>query len=153
MDTAEIEAAYRDLLAAAEADTAALAAEARSAVDWTLSHIALSDRILAAAARDVLTGVPPVVDNSSAMDEAAIAALIASTSHRRRIDMVRRNAADLASVIRTIPNHAAATPVLLRLTNREGRTFPDQHLPWGDLVGLRATEHIPGHTARLAALS
>ncbi|RKT86945.1 hypothetical protein SAMN05421805_12429 [Saccharopolyspora antimicrobica] len=150
MDTAEIDAAYRNLLSIAESIAAP---NERSLVDWTLSHIALSDRILAGTARDVLAGVPPVVDNRSAMDDATITALIASTSHDQRVDMVRRNAADLASAIRAIPARAAATPVLLRLVDREGRSLPEQCLPWSDLVELRATEHIPGHAARLATHS
>lgn len=81
----------------------ARAPEARSGIDWTLSRIALSDRILAAAARDVLTGLSPVVDNREAMDNAAITALIASTTRIQRVDLVRRNAGDLSAALKTIP--------------------------------------------------
>lgn len=155
MDATELDVAYRHLLTAAEAisDTAPLAADARSAIDWTLSHIALSDRILAAAAREVLSGLPATVDNRDAMEDRAIASLVASTTHAQRIDLVRRNAADLSALIGAIPDHTAGTPVRLHLVSRDGRPVPDQQLAWRDLIRLRATEHLPGHTARLRSLA
>ncbi|POX38761.1 hypothetical protein C3486_21440 [Streptomyces sp. Ru73] len=155
MDTTELDNAYRHLLAAAGVigDTAPLAPDSRSGIDWTLSHIALSDRILAAAARDVLTGLPAIVDNREAMDEAAISSLIASTTHTQRVDLVSRNAADLSAVLRATPDQAAAIPVTLRLVSREGRPLPEQRVPWGDLIRLRATEHLPGHTTRIRLLA
>ncbi|MGW2180410.1 hypothetical protein ACWCXX_20350 [Streptomyces sp. NPDC001732] len=155
MDTTGLDAAYRRLLTAAEAisDTRVLATDARSAVDWTLSHLALSDRILATAARDLLAGLPVVIDNRDAMDSTAIASLIASTTHARRIDLVRRNAADLVALITAIPEHTSAAPVRLHLVDRDGRQLPDQQLPWNGLIRLRATEHLPGHAARLTGLS
>ncbi|MFF4953277.1 hypothetical protein [Streptomyces chattanoogensis] len=155
MDTTELDTAYRHLLTAAGAisDTAPLAADSRSDIDWTLSHIALSDRILAAAARDVLTGLPATVDNREAMNETAISSLIASTTHTRRVDLVSRNAADLGAAIRAIPDQAAAIPVTLRLVSRDGQPLPEQRLPWGTLIRLRATEHLPGHTERISLLA
>ncbi len=154
MDTTELDAAYRGLLAAATSitDTGVLPQKARTAIDWTLSHIALSDRLLAATARDVLTGPVPVVDNRAAMDDDAITAVIASTTHLERVELVRRNADDLVAALEAITEHAAATPVLLRLVDRDGRPLPEQRLPWREVVRLRVTEHIPGHTARIAAL-
>ncbi|MFD8549409.1 hypothetical protein [Streptomyces sp. NPDC059649] len=133
MDTTELGNAFRHLLTAAGAisDTALLAADSRSDIDWTLSHIAFSDRVLAAAARDVRTGLPTFVDNREAMDENAISSLIASTTQ-----------------IRAIP--AAAIPVSLRLVSRDGQPLPEQRLPWGTVFRLRATEHLPGHTERIS---
>ncbi len=155
MDTTELDAAYRTLLttAASIADTGVLPQKARTAIDWTLTHIALSDRLLAATARDVLIGLAPVVDNRAAMDDAAVTTVIASTTHLERVELVRRNADDLVAALKAIPEHAAATPVLLRLVDRDVRPLPEQRLPWREVVRLRATEHIPGHTARIAALT
>lgn len=155
MDSTELDAANHDLLTAAEAisDTTALAEHARSAVDWTLSHLALSDPILAAAARNVLTGLPTTIDNRQAMDKTAIASLIASTTHAQRVDLVRRNATDLSTAIKAVPDHTAVTLVQLRLVSRDGQPVPDQQLSWSDLICLRATEHLPGHAARLRALA
>jgi hypothetical protein len=153
VDVTVLRAAYRDLLAAAEKITEAgpLPEQVRADVDWTLAHVALSDRLLAAAARDVLAGLPVRVDNSSAMDPASIAKLISATSHAQRSDLVRRNADDLLAVIAMTPDETARTPIELHLVDRNGRTAATSRLPWSELVGLRATKHIPGHAARLAA--
>lgn len=155
MNSTALDAAYDQLLTAAEAisATSPLPADARQAIDWTLSHLALSDHILAAAARDVLTGRTVVVDNRAAMDGTAIASVIDSTTHAERCDLVRRNAADLTALNKAIPDEAATTPVRVRLVNRDGQPVPEQQLPWTDLVRLRATEHLPGHAARLRALA
>lgn len=155
MDTTELDVAYRHLLTAAEAigSTTRLAADSRSDIDWTLSHIALSDLMLAAVARNVLNDVPAIVDNREAMDETAISSLIASTTHTQRVDLVSRNAADLGAVIRATPDQAAVRPVKLRLISRDGQPVPEQQLPWGILVRLRATEHLPGHTERIRLLA
>ncbi|KOU49454.1 hypothetical protein ADK54_10470 [Streptomyces sp. WM6378] len=130
-----------------------MAADSRSDIDWTLSHIALSDRILAAAAHDVLTGLLTIVDNREAMDENAISSLIASTTHTQRVDLVSRNSADLGAAIRATLEQAAAIPVPLRLVSRDGQPLPEQRLRRGTLVRLRATEHIPGHTERINLLA
>jgi hypothetical protein len=155
MDTADLDAAYYGLIATAEAITEAnqLPAATRATIDWTLSHLALSDRVLAAAARDVLAGIPTLIDNREAMDNPTITALITSTSHAQRIDLVRRNAADLIAVLHATPDHAAHTPVQFRMLDREGHQAPEQHLPWNKLIRMRATEHLPGHTARLTAIA
>jgi hypothetical protein len=83
MDATELDAAYTDLLTAAAAisDTTALAPDTQSAVNWPLSHLALSDGTLAAAARKVLTGLSVTTDNRDAMDTTAVASLVASTTH------------------------------------------------------------------------
>ncbi|MGW9047815.1 hypothetical protein ACWGQL_35540 [Streptomyces lydicus] len=155
MNATQLDTAYRDLLAAADAmsDTVALAPPARSAVDWTLSHLALSDRLLATAARNVLTALPVTIDNRQAMDNTAITSLIASTTHAQRVDLVRRNATDLSTVVKAIPDHAAATLVQLRLVSHDGQPLPAPQLSWSDLIRLRASEHVPGHAARLRALA
>ncbi|NIH80268.1 hypothetical protein [Amycolatopsis viridis] len=153
MDTTGFDAAYRSLLTAAAsiADPAAHPGPAREDIDWTLSHLALSDPILTAAARDVLDGRPAVVDNRDAMDARALAELTASTSHQDRVAMVRAHAQELGAVLRAIPGHAAATPVIMRLCTRDGHSLPEQMVPWRDLIELRVHNHLPGHTARLAA--
>lgn len=153
MDTTKLEAAYRGLLTVVESipDTTGYPARARADIDWTLSHIALSDPILTAAARDILNDHSAVVDNQHAMEQSAIAELIDSTSHQRRIAMVRAHAHELGEVLREIPDHAAVRPVLLRIFSRDGESLPEQRMPWSELIELRATRHIPGHAARIAA--
>jgi hypothetical protein len=145
--------AYRRLVAAARlaGGSAQLTDEERAQVDWTLSHIALSDRMLAQAARRVLAGEPARIDNSGAMDEAAIAGLIASTSHEQRVAMVSERAEDLVSLVRLMPPDQGSVSLQARLVNREGHVVFDDRLSWGDLVKARAEQQIPGHAARLEA--
>ncbi|MEU1981580.1 hypothetical protein [Nocardia sp. NPDC019395] len=151
MDTTEFEAAYHGLLRLAESipDTASYSVPARDDIDWTLSHIALSDPLLTDAARGIRNGHPAVVDNQDAMDQGAIAGLIASTTYQQRVALVRDHAQELREALSAIPDQVADIPVLLRLFNRAGEPLPEQHMPWRDLIALRATIHIPGHTARI----
>jgi hypothetical protein len=155
MDVNELDAAYADLIAAAEMinDTTALTGDARSAVDWTLTHIALSDRILASAAREGVSGLPVTIDNRAAMDENAVALLLARTTHTQRVELVGRNAAEFSAALKALPEHAAETRVRLRLVNRDGQPLPGQDVTWSDLIRVRADRHIPGHAARLRALA
>ncbi|MGP4019733.1 hypothetical protein [Saccharopolyspora sp. 5N708] len=154
MDTTGLDAAYRDLIRNAEAtDSTRLSADARSLIDWTMAHLALSDRILAATARDVLSGIPAVVDNREAMDSATVEALINTTTHQERIDLVRHNAAEFTAAVQAVPEHAAHHPVRVRLVDRDGQPAADQELPWSELIRLRATQHLPGHATRLAELT
>lgn len=153
METTELEAAYRSLLRLAESipDTADYTAPAQDDIDWTLSHIALSDPLLAASARDILNGRPAVVDNQHAMDQGAIAELSGSTTHQQRVAMVRAHAHELREALSAIPDQETASLVLLRLFTRDGEPLPERHMPLRDLIALRATTHIPGHTARIKA--
>lgn len=128
MDTTEFEAAYRGLLRLAESipDTAGYSAPAQDNIDWTLSHIALSDPLLTDAARDILNGRPAVVNNKHAMAQGAIADLIASTTHQQRVAMIRAHAHELRQALSAIPDQTADSPVLLRLFNRDAEPLPEQ---------------------------
>lgn len=155
MQTTELANAYDNLLAAAGAITEStpLTADERSDANWTLSHVALSDRLLAAAAREVLAGKSVLIDNFPAMDPATISSLIASTTHAQRIDAVRRNGAEFLELVGRTPEQAGETSVRLRIFGRDGRHVSDTQLPWGELIRLRARVHVPGHAARLAAVA
>ncbi|MGP3946537.1 hypothetical protein [Streptomyces sp. 6N106] len=100
-------------------------------LDWTLSHLALSDHILGAAACVVLASRPAVVDNREAMERMAVESL------------ARRNAANLVAVVTAIPGHAVGVSVQLRLVNRDGQPVLDWQLPWSELIHLRAAVHLP----------
>ncbi|MFI9206026.1 hypothetical protein [Streptomyces sp. NPDC053048] len=156
MDITDLAEAYRQLVNAAEGitDSTPVTATERADVDWRLAHIALSDRILASAARDVLGGAESVlVDNQPAMDAHAIAGLIASTTHPQRIDAMRRNAAELMDLLELTGEGAGNTTVHLRIHDRDGRHVSDSRMTWSDLIGVRANQNIPGHAVRLAELA
>ncbi|MFD9304493.1 hypothetical protein ACFWCB_17855 [Streptomyces sp. NPDC060048] len=151
METKELFRAYQELLAAAEciADDSPLAESDRAQVDWTLAHIALSDRALAGAGRAVLASREARLDNAQAMSKSEIGRIICSTTHRERAEMVRRNAMELIDLLGLSPDEAAGATVRACLVNREGAVVFDDDLKWGDLIRMRAQEHIPGHTAAL----
>lgn len=151
METTVLEEAYAGLI------TAALAAPPQQpaapaggrGTDWTLAHIALSDRLLASTAREILTSVPPVLDNGPAMDPAAIEELTSSAGRDVLVELVRRNGAELVGLIARIPSENRSVPVAVRLVGDTGQELFAGPMPWGEIVRVRAEEHIPGHTARL----
>lgn len=95
MDTIPLSQAYRRLIEVAQAITpsTSLTEDERTDVDWRMAHIALTDELLATAARDILDGSPAIVDNLPAMDSDAIAAIIGNASHAQRVMRVRTNGA------------------------------------------------------------
>ncbi|SHF88422.1 hypothetical protein [Streptoalloteichus hindustanus] len=151
MNTNDIGHAYEGLLrVAADLTSASLDQQERADTDWTLCHVALSDRLLADAAREVLAGRPPLVDNLPAMEPSAISSLIRSTTHEERVDLVRRNGAEFVDLLARTPEKDEDTPVRLRVFGRDGQHVTDGEMTWGELVRLRAESHLPGHAARLA---
>ncbi|MFB9461935.1 hypothetical protein [Streptomyces cinereospinus] len=153
MGTKALADAYRDLVAAAESITGSspLADADRAQADWLLAHIALSDRALIDAARQVLVGHSAWIDNARAMSKSEIAKVLSATRHTERVDMVRRTARELLAVLDCTSDTAAEVTVRARLAGRNGAVVLDSDLPWGEVIRLRATEHIPGHAASLAA--
>ncbi|MEV0401203.1 hypothetical protein [Actinoallomurus sp. NPDC050550] len=52
-----------------------------------------------------------------------------------------------------MPEATADRTVRIRLVDRTGRQVTDAEVTWDRLIRMRAEEHLPGHTARLAAVS
>ncbi|MFF4652765.1 hypothetical protein [Streptomyces sp. NPDC001380] len=160
MDTTSLRTAYTGLLDAAAAAGAAAQAGRPTAeppgepgAERTLAHVALGDRLLAAAARRLLEGATPSVDNAPAVDPAAIDALTSSAGHDVLADLVRRNAAELLGLVERLPDDAALRLVRVRLVDGSGREAFSGEVPWGELLRVRAEEHLPGHADRLRRLA
>ncbi|MGW2564266.1 hypothetical protein ACWCXB_34690 [Streptomyces sp. NPDC001514] len=153
METKVLADAYQDLLAAAESITenCPITDADRVQADWLLAHIALSDRALIDAARQILFGHSASIDNARAMSKSEIAKVLSVTSHTERVGMVRRNSRELLAVLERTPDTAADGTVRARLLDRNGAVVFEDDLPWGEVIRLRATEHIPGHAASLAS--
>ncbi|MFD9636259.1 MmgE/PrpD family protein [Streptomyces violascens] len=152
-DTAGLEAAYDGLFRAA-ASRVGVGSEvdggAGADVDRTLAHLALSDRLLADIARQVLDGAEaPVLDNSAAADPAAIDALVAAADRAVLVELVRRNAAELVGLLARTPDRCRAADVRVRLVNGAGAELFSGSVPWGEVVRMRADEQLPGHAARI----
>ncbi|MFZ3499322.1 hypothetical protein ACODT5_39980 [Streptomyces sp. 5.8] len=151
METKELFHAYKELLSAAECitDESLLAESDRARVDWTLAHISLSDRALVGAGRAVLARQEARLDNAQAMSKSEIGRIICSTTHGERAEMVRQYAMELVDLLNLCPDEAADATVRACLVDRGGAVIFDADLKWGDLIRMRAQEHIPGHTAAL----
>ncbi len=157
METAALEEAYTGLIAAATAaapgDEASAPPSGEHDADWTLAHVALSDRLLASTARQVLAGDAAGLDNGPAMDPKAIEELTTSAGRDVLVELVRRNAAELVGLLAQTPDNQRATPVSVRLVGDKGEELFSGAVPWGEIVRLRAEDHIPGHTGRLRRIA
>ncbi|GGP76005.1 hypothetical protein [Streptomyces abikoensis] len=155
MDLTDLTDAYQRLVKAAEGitDASPITDAERADVAWLLAHIALSDRVLTTAARELLGGATSVVvDNQPAMDTRAIDDLIAGTTHLQRIEVLHRNAVELMDLLDLMPKSAWSADVELRIHDRDGRHVSDSQLTWSGLIDIRAKQNIPGHAVRLAEL-
>ncbi|MFC9244747.1 MmgE/PrpD family protein [Streptomyces sp. NPDC057136] len=157
METAVLEAAYAGLIAAA---TDALGHEdpppvqpGEHSADWTLAHIALSDRLLASTARQVLGSRAAGLDNGPAMEPKAVEELTSSVGRDVLVELVRRNAAELVGIVAQIPYENQSAPVAVRLVSDKGEELFAGTVPWGEIVRMRAEDHLPGHTALLRRLA
>ncbi|MFD8738248.1 MmgE/PrpD family protein [Streptomyces sp. NPDC059618] len=121
--------------------------------DWTLAHIALSDRLLSSTARQVLGGAEAGLDNGPAMDPKAIEELTSTVDRDVLVELVRRNAAEFVGLVARIRQDQQATPVAVRLVGDEGQELFSGAVPWGEIVRMRAEDHIPGHTERLRRIA
>jgi hypothetical protein len=147
MDVTALALVYDSLIAQAEAitDTTPLRAAARADVDWRLCHIALADRIIATAVREQINGRTATVDNQPSMDPDRITKMINTTTHAQRVDNVRRNWAELRSLLAAFSPADARTHFTLRMHDRNAEYVSDSVISWSDLIEMRATRHIPDH--------
>jgi predicted transcriptional regulator len=150
MDTEQLALAYERLVAAAtEVGRVELTADERAQVDWTLGHVARSDRMLTDVAWRVRAGQDARIDNGGAMDARAIRAVVATSSYDERTRMVADQARALIAVIADTATERAATVVPARLVDRAGTEVFSGDVVWGELLSARANHQIPGHAARL----
>jgi hypothetical protein len=152
MDTDTLAEAYQRLENAAlfVAASPAPTEQQRADTDWTLAHVALSDLMLAEAARHLSAGDPVRIDNSTAMSPTAIRELIETTEYQERVDLVAARGAELVGLIARQGAQEATASVEVHLVDSAGRTSFEGTMTWGEIVHARGTVQIPGHAARLA---
>lgn len=157
MRTVELANAYEQLVeVAAQIDPTALGLAQRGEVEWTLCHVILSNGLLADAAHSIAgqgEEYALVVDNLPATDPAIIANLVASTTHAQRVGAVRTSAREFLSAVAAVPEESAAAQITFRVHDRNGKYITDSSATWGELMILRATQHLPAHTGRLGGYS
>ncbi|MDI5966375.1 hypothetical protein POF50_007035 [Streptomyces sp. SL13] len=154
MKTGQLADAYEEFLAVVQSITASgpLSTRVQAQIDLTLAHVFLADRALVLVARQVLAGDLAQLDNGDAMSRTVLGNLIAGTSHAERVTAVRQEMRTLLRLLRAIPQEAADIAVTVRLVDHDSEQIFQEGLRWGDLIEVRAQEHVPGHSRLLAEL-
>lgn len=154
MKTGQLADAYEEFLTVVQSITASgpLSAPVQARIDLTLAHVFLADRALVLVARQILAGDMARLDNGDAMSRTVLGNLIAGTSHAERVTAVRQEMGTLTRLLRAIPEEAADIAVTVRLVDQDSEHIFEEGLRWGDLIQVRAQEHLPGHSRLLAEL-
>ncbi|MDK0517588.1 hypothetical protein [Streptomyces sp. ML-6] len=76
--------------------------------------------------------------------------MVSTTTHAQRVDSVRRNWAELRSLLVACSPANTQARLTLRMHDRDGEYVSDSVLTWSDLIEMRTTRHIPGYRDALA---
>lgn len=154
MDTTPLHGAYLSLIAAARElpREDPVFGEELSVADWILAHLALTDAALADTAGQMSAGRAAVFDNCKTVNADVLGSVISLHGWPGLVELVSHNAAALTKVVARIPEGRADRLVAVRMVNRRGIEVFADRIAWRDLIGLRAHEQIPGHTAQLRHL-
>jgi hypothetical protein len=140
MDTTELRAAYESV--AAEVDTGGFGPPPPG--EWDagriVAHLALNDDLLASVTEAVLAGLAVGFDNRASL-----------RPEPATVDVLRRSGARLCDLVDRLTEEQAAT-VLPVLIQDGDEIAVDRPMPWGVLLGLQASFHLPAHGDQLRAL-
>jgi hypothetical protein len=151
MDTAELRQAYESLFAeAAEGGFGPPPAR-----EWTaeqvVAHVAANDRLLAETTEAVLAGDPKAYYNHDAIDAAQLDALVAEHGGLAAlVELVRGTSVALFAVAERL-GEQRDTPVHTHIQDGD-RVMVDQPVPWGRVLDLHASSHLPIHVQQLRSL-
>jgi hypothetical protein len=124
--------------------------------DWSaeqvVAHIALNDRALIAATRDVLAGAPTGLDNRLITSGAVLARHATERGGLKQlIEDVDGSSRDLCALVDQMDDGAARTEVPTRLVDGDELRL-DGPLPWGRVVGGASRYHLEVHAEQLREL-
>jgi hypothetical protein len=140
VDTTELRKAYESVAVDVEAGGFG----APPAGEWDagriVGHLALNDGLLASATEAILEGRPARFDNRASLRPAPV-----------QVDVLRRSGARLCGLLDRLTEDQAATVVPIFI--QDGAEIRvDQPMPWGVLLGIQASFHLPAHGEQLRAL-
>lgn len=146
MDTTELKAAYASFLDAARLP-------ATDPGGWSpervLAHVAVNDELLLAATSGVYAGRPVTYDNALAIDPDHLAYVESNAgSYEVLLSAIRRGGEELIEVAERLDEDMAATVVPTRIVDGDELRV-DEPLPWGEVLRIHATVHLPSHAAQL----
>jgi hypothetical protein len=153
MDTAALEAGYRRLLTTAGAGGFKAPADASAwSAELVLAHVAVNDRLLAAATVEVLAGGKPRYDNAPSTRADYLSDVgRAAGSWASLLATVRQGGLELVWLARRLDDTHLAAPVPTRILDGDV-TRVEAELPWASVLRTHADVHLPAHTEQLAAL-
>jgi hypothetical protein len=105
-----------------------------------VGHLALNDDLLAAVTADILAGRPARFDNRASLQPSPAG-----------VEVLRRSGARLCDLAGQLTPEQAATVVPVLIQDGEDIAV-DRPMPWGVLLGIQASFHLPAHGEQLRAL-
>ena len=105
-----------------------------------VGHLALNDDLLAAVTADILAGRPVRFDNRASLQPAPA-----------DLSELRRSGARLCELAERLTPEQAATVVPVFIQDGESIAV-DRPMPWGVLLEIQASFHLPAHADQLRAL-
>jgi hypothetical protein len=140
MDTTDLRKAYESVAVEAEAGGFGAPPPGEWDAGRIVGHLALGDDLLAAVTADILAGRPARFDNRASLQPAAV-----------DVDVLRRSGARLCDLIDRLTDEQAATVVPVFIQDGD-EIRVDRPMPWGMLLGIQASFHLPAHGEQLKAL-
>jgi hypothetical protein len=145
MDTTGLRTAYESFAVEAEAGGFGPPPAGEWTAGQVVAHVARNDHLLAAATASILDGRPAALDNRPALDLGALDSLADP------IAAVRASGARLCDLLDRLTDEQAATVIPVFIQDGD-RIAVDRPMPWGVLMGVQASHHLPAHADQLRAL-
>lgn len=140
MDTTDLRKAYETVAVEVEAGGFGPPLPGEWDAGQIVGHLALNDDLLAGVTADILAGRPARFDNRASLQPSPA-----------DVSVLRRSGAGLCDLVERLTEAQAATVVPVFI--QDGDTIAvDRSMPWGVLVGIQASFHLPAHGEQLRAL-
>jgi hypothetical protein len=140
VDTTELRKAYESVAVEAAAGGFGPPPPGEWDAGRIVAHLTLNDGLLASTTEAVLAGRPASFDNRPSLDP-----------EPGTVEALRASGARLCDLMDRLTEEQAATvvPILIQ----DGTEIAvDRPMPWGVLLGIQASFHLPAHADQLRAL-
>jgi cytosine/adenosine deaminase-related metal-dependent hydrolase len=151
MDTADLRRAYESLFAEAAAGGFGRPPAGEWTAEQVVAHVAANDLLLAETTTAVLAGDPKAYYNHDAIDAARLDALV--TEHgdlAALVELARGTSGALFALVERL-GEQGDIPVHTHIRDG-GEVMVDQPVPWGRVLELHASGHLPLHVEQLRSL-
>jgi hypothetical protein len=151
MDTADLRQAYEVLCAEAAAGGFGPPPTGEWTAEQVVAHVATNDRLLAETTEAVLAGDPKAYYNHDAIDAARLDTVVAERGDLGGlVELVRATSAALVALAERL-DEQNDLPVHTQIRDGD-HMMVDQPLPWGQVLAMHASAHLPIHTRQLRSL-